>query len=194
MVQVAGYYDENAAPQADFEPVPAGEYVAQIIDSEMEDVSKRNNMGRCLKLTWQIHEGEYEGRLVWQRLNLWAENMNNLDKVIMIANQQFAAIREAVGVQAVQDTDELHHRPALIRVSVKIDKTGQYAPQNEVKAVKPINGGGGASQQHAPVQQRSVQAPQQSPQQTRPGPGAPPANRQPAQAAAGGGLPWGGRR
>ena len=36
----------------------------------------------------------------------WAENMNNNDKVISIANSQFAAIRQATGKIIVNDSDE----------------------------------------------------------------------------------------
>jgi len=140
MANIANTYDPNAEATSTFEPVPAGEYRANIIEAEIEDVSKRDNKGRCLKLTWKLETGPYDGRLIWQRLNLWAENMNNLDKVINIANSQFAAIREATGRSAPQDTDELLHIPCIIKLSVRHDPSGQYEPQNEVRSVKSVSG------------------------------------------------------
>jgi hypothetical protein len=140
MANIAGAYDPNAEPGGDFDPIPAGDYRAKIIESDIEDVSSRNNYGRCLKLTWQIETGPYDGRLVWQRLNMWAEGMNNLDKVISIAQSQFAAIRQATGKIAPQDSSELHHIPCMIRVKVKTDSSGQYSPSNEVTSVKPVDG------------------------------------------------------
>lgn len=156
MANIAGSYDPNAEASGDFEPIPAGEYRAKIIESEIEEISKRDNKGRCLKLTWQIETGPHDGRLIWQRLNMWGENMNNIDKVISIANSQFAAIREATGKLAPQDSVELHDIPCMIRVSIRVDPTGQYGPQNEVKGVKPLAAGGGqaAGGQVAAAQQR----------------------------------------
>lgn len=148
-VDIAGYYDEAAEPQADFSPVPAGSYRAEIVESEIEDISKRDSKGRCLKLTWKIVDGEFAGRLIWQRLNMWAENMNNLQKVVEIANQQFASIRDATGVSHPRNTDELHARPCMLTVSVKTDPNGQYAPANEVKRVAGVNAAPAAAPRQA---------------------------------------------
>lgn len=167
MVNIAGSYDENAEPSGDFSPIPAGTYRARIEEASIEDISKKDNKGRCLKLTWKVETGPHDGRLVWQRLNMWAENMNNLDKVISIANSQFAAIRQAVGKTIVNNTDELLQIPCDIYVTV-VESAG-YAPQNEVKSVKPA---GNPVQQAA--QQRAPAAPRQSapPQQQRAAPAA----------------------
>lgn len=158
MVDIAGTYDQNAEASS-FEVVPAGEYRAKIIEGDVKPISSRENKGRCLVLTWQIETGPYDGRLVWQRLNLYAENMNNLDKVINIANSQFAEVRQATNKLTPSNTQELEHIPCTIRVAVKTDPTGQYDPQNEVKKVMPVNGatsnaGGSQSGQ----QQRSAPA------------------------------------
>lgn len=70
---------------------------------------------------------------------MWAENMGpNTDKVISIAQSQFASIRQATGKLTPQNTNELLHIPCTIKVAVKTDPTGQYEPQNEVKSVKAI--------------------------------------------------------
>jgi len=156
MANIAGSYDPNAEPSGDFDPIPAGEYRAKIIESEIEDISKNHNYGRCLKLTWQVETGQYDGRLVWQRLNMWGENMNNNDKVVSIAQSQFAAIRQATGKLAPQDSTELHGIPCMIRVKVKTDPNGQYGPSNEVTSVKPVGGApaaAGGGQRFAPPAQ-----------------------------------------
>ncbi len=140
MVDISGAYDQNAEAQTSFDPLPAGEYRAKIIEAEIEDISKTSNKGRCLKLTWQIETGQYNDRLVWQRLNMWGENMSNLDKVISIAQSQFAAIRHATGKLTPQNTNELLHIPCTIKVIIKTDPSGQYDPQNEIKAVKVVGG------------------------------------------------------
>lgn len=152
MANIAGMYDPNAEPQGDFDPIPAGKYTAEIVESDIVPISKQSEKGNCMALTWKIQGGDYDGRLIWQRLSLWGENMNNLDKVISIAQSQFASITRATGVEAPQDTTELHHRPCELSVSIRKDPNGQYADQNEVKAVKPVGGSGanvGAAQQAA---------------------------------------------
>ena len=59
-------------PTSDFEPIPAGKYVAVITDSEVKDT--KSGRGSYLQLAFQITEGEYKNRFLWARLNL--ENPN----------------------------------------------------------------------------------------------------------------------
>lgn len=156
MANIAGSYDPNAeASQFDRLP-PFQNQRAKIIDSDIIPISDRENKGRCLNLTWQIETGPLDGRLFWQRLNLWPENMDNMDKVQQIANSQFAAIREATGKMTPQDSSELHHIPCLV----------SYGPQrknpdyDEVKSVKPVGNGATAPQggqnRFAPPQQQTA--------------------------------------
>lgn len=161
MANLAGMYDPNAEASGDFDPIPAGEYRAEIVESDIEDISKKDNKGRCLKLTWKVQGGEFDGRLVWQRLNMWGENMTNNDKVVSIAQSQFASIRQATGKANVNDSTELHHIPCMIRVAVKVDQSGQYAPQNEIKAVKAVAGNsfGQPPAYSAPAQQQAPAQP-----------------------------------
>lgn len=170
MVDISNSYDTNAEPQGDFDPVPAGIYKAEIVESDVQPISKRENKGNALVLTWKIQGGDFDGRLIWQRLNMWGENMGpNTNKVVSIANSQFASVRKATGVENPIDTSELHHRPCVLSVTVKKDPNGQYADQNEIKSVKPLDG--------------SV-APQSTPQVSA-------GQSQASQASAGGGRPWG---
>lgn len=179
MANISGSYDEHAETQTSFDPIPAGEYRAVLIDAEVDEISKRADMGRCLKLTWKIETGPHDGRLVWQRLNLWAKEMKNLDQVIQIANSQFASIRQATGITAPQDTDELLHIPCAIRVGIRHSEG--YDPQNEVKSVKAVGGNAPASSQQPatrsapPVTQKATVAAQA---------------QQQASGGSGGKMPW----
>jgi len=142
-INLSNSYDENAEPGG-FDPIPAGEYRARIIQADRVVVSRNNDYGDCLLLTWEIEGGEHDRRQVWQRLNLWGQNMRSNDQVIQIANSQFAEIREATGRKTPRDTDELLHIPCLIRVAVTQDKNKEYDPRNEVKRVRALEGGGAA--------------------------------------------------
>ena len=141
MANIAGSYDQAAEPSASMDAIPAGTYRAQVIESELADISKNRDIGGCLVLCWKIEGGEYNGRLLWQRLNMFATNaMNNHQKVIDIANQQFASIRHATGKLNVTDSTELHYIPCDIRVAVETDPNGQYAPSNKIKGVNKVGG------------------------------------------------------
>ena len=109
MVQIPNY-DQNAQPAADFTPIPAGRYIAEIIESVIEEISKSSDKGQCFVFRWHILEGEHCGRFVWQRINLWPQDMNNMDKVKEIANRQFASIREATNTPTPNESNELHHK------------------------------------------------------------------------------------
>lgn len=140
MVDIAGGYDTQAAPNADFGPIPAGEYEAEIIESSMEDISRREDKGKCLVLVWKVLNGDFANRQIWQRINLWFSGAEKTPgKVVQIANAEFATVREATGVLAPADTSELHNRPCVLRVALVADPG--YEPKNEVKHAKPIGGG-----------------------------------------------------
>jgi hypothetical protein len=150
MVEIAGGYDENAEASARYDLLPAGDYRARIVDSRIEDISKNAHKGRCLALTWEIETGPHDGRLIWQRLNMWPEDMSNIDKVILIAQSQFAAIRQATGVLAPADTEELHDRACVIALGCRMDPTGRYQKQNEIRSVRAVEASLAPSRMPAP--------------------------------------------
>jgi hypothetical protein len=142
MGNLAGRYDEYAEPSRDFTPIPEGTYRMKIIESSWEPISKRDDKGQCLKLTWQVETGPHDGRLVWQRLSLEAENMGEKTAVVrQIANSHLASIRLATDKISPKDASELHHIPCAVRVGLSKPHE-QYAQQNEVKAVEKIAASG----------------------------------------------------
>lgn len=110
MANLTGTYDANAEAQQQFDPLPTGDYPAQIVDSDMKPTKK--NDGHFLELEYDVIDGPCKGRKVWVRLNL--DNPNA--KAVEIANRQFASIREATGVANPRDSQELHYKPHTIRV------------------------------------------------------------------------------
>lgn len=136
MANLNGSYDPNAEAQQDIGAIPSGEYLAQIVDSDMKPT--KNNDGEYLELEYNVMDGEYKGRKVWARLNLSSPSQ----KAQEIANRQFASIREATGVANPRDSQELHYKPHVIRVefipSGTTQKNGYTTTRdgNEVKAWK----------------------------------------------------------
>lgn len=169
MVDLVNQYDPNAEA-SNFDALPNGTYEAEIIDSNREPISKDRPLGDCLNLCWKVVRGEFEGRLFWQRLNLWWEGEEkNPGQVMQIANSQFKSVRDATGVSVPRTSEDLHFRPCLVT----------YGPQkrdpnySEVKAVKPL---------------AAQPATQQRGQQSRPAQ----SSRPPAQGSVqrGGSTPW----
>lgn len=140
MANINGLYDAQAEAQQDFSPLPTGEYLAQIVDSDLKPT--KNNTGHYLELTFEVMEGEYKGRKHWERLNL--DNQNT--QTVEIANRAFAAIREATGVPNPRDSADLHYKPLVIRIDSfpagSARRNGQVRDraESEVKAYKKAEG------------------------------------------------------
>ncbi len=112
MAMLTGTFNPDAEAQQDFSPIPSGEYLAHIVESDMKPTS--SNTGHYLELVYEIADGEFRGRKLWLRLNL--DNPN--EKTVEIANRQFAAIREATGIANPRQSEELHYKPHVIRVEM----------------------------------------------------------------------------
>jgi hypothetical protein len=128
MANIGSFDATTVAPREDFSALPAGEYLAQIVDSDMKP-TKANN-GQYAELTFEVMEGDCKGRRVWARLNL--DNPN--PKAVEIAQRDLSAICRAAGKLQIRDTQELHYKPMVIRVEVS--RREGYADSNEIKAYK----------------------------------------------------------
>ncbi len=113
MANLHGFNASNVDPAVEFEPIPAGKYLAIITDSEMKPT--KNGNGSFLDLTFQVIEGPYKNRLLWARLNL--DNPNK--QAVEIARAQLSAVCRAVGVMQPKDSLELHNLPLQITVKCK---------------------------------------------------------------------------
>ena len=100
-------------PATDFEPIPAGKYIACIVASEMRPT--KNGNGSYLELTFEVLEGEYKGRKLWARLNL--DNPSQM--AVKIARAALSSLCRAVGVMQPRDSIELHNLPLTISVKLK---------------------------------------------------------------------------
>ena len=92
MANLGNFDANNVDPATDFEPLPAGKYMAVITASEMK--ATKAGSGHYLELTFQIIDGPLKNRLLWSRLNL--DNQNR--KAVQIALGELSAICRAVGV------------------------------------------------------------------------------------------------
>lgn len=111
-----------------YDAIPAGDYEAMVTDSTMK--STKDGSGQYLELTLEIQTGQFQGRRMWDRLNLQNRNA----KAVEIAQRQLAQLCHATGVLQVQDSQQLHNRPIVMKVAVKNDP--ERGPSNEIKGYK----------------------------------------------------------
>ena len=122
-----GGYDPKQVADSDYDALPAGEYKAVIVESERKPT--KNGAGHLLNVKFQIIDGQYKNRTVFDRFNLW----NDSEKAKLIAQQQFKKVCEAVNVMSPKDSSELHMKPLMIKLAVT-EYEGKE--RNEVKGYK----------------------------------------------------------
>jgi len=113
MANLNGFNASEIEPTSNFEPLPAGKYLAVISDSEMK--STKSGSGSYLQLTFTVIEGEYKNRVLWARLNLNNPNAT----AVKIARSELSAVCRAVGVMQPRDSAELHNLPLTIGIKLK---------------------------------------------------------------------------
>ncbi len=124
MADLNGFNASDFPTQRADGPVPQGEYRATIIESGMKPT--RSVQGQYLELSFEIAEGEFQGRRLWARLNLDHPN----DTAVRIARQDLAAICRAVGVLTPKDSTELHGRPLIMKVkAIRRADTGEMTSE-----------------------------------------------------------------
>lgn len=136
-------------PNVGMEAVPAGKYIAVIIESEIKPTKSGN--GQFLELTFEIIDGEYKGRKVWSRLNI--DNPNAT--AVQIARGELSAICRAVNVMQPKDSAELHNLPLEITVRCK-KRDDSDDITNEIKGYAPK---GSTSNPVAPAAQKKADTP-----------------------------------
>ncbi len=142
MANLNGFNANQVEPATEFEPIPAGKYIAVITNTEMKPTKAGN--GSYLELTFQVIEGEFKNRLLWARLNL--DNPTAL--AVKIARGELSAICRAVGVLQPKDSVELHNLPLLVTVKCrKREDTGEIT--NEIKGYAKKEAARGQPQQAA---------------------------------------------
>lgn len=108
------------------ELVPPGRYRARIVASEMKTTTKGD--GQYLQLTWSILGGDFDDKYVWQRLNI----VNKSDRAQGIAKRQLKNLMNALNVDELDDSEQLHNQP--IDIDVVIEKgTNGFSDKNDVK-------------------------------------------------------------
>lgn len=134
----------KVAPQQPLEPVPTDWYNAKIVESGLAPT--KDTTGQLLNLTWEIVDGQFKGRRLWDRINV----KNKSADAQRIGLSQLSAICHCTGVMQVNDSKELHNKIIQIRALYR-DADANYDASNDIKGYKPAEGSVAATAGAAPA-------------------------------------------
>lgn len=127
MPNLNGFNANEVDPNPSLDPIPAGRYLAIIVDSQLKPT--KNGLGKYLEFKFEIVDGPFKGRSVWERLTI--EHPNGT--TVKIAKGNLSSICRAVNRMQPSDSVELHGIPLVIVVGLKKrDDNGEMT--NVVKA------------------------------------------------------------
>jgi hypothetical protein len=117
----------------DFQPLPAGNYVATIVDAKVGPL--KSGKGQAVLLQWEVQGGAYQGRLIFDRVIVAHESA----EAMKFGRRKLKDIADACGVKdSITDLSVLLNKPCSIYVKIEQDAAGEYPPKNRVGRVKPL--------------------------------------------------------
>jgi len=125
-------YNSDDYEDASFDPIPAGQY--KVICDKIEEKKTKAGTGSYLNCSFQVIEGEYKERLVFQMFNI----DNPSEKAQKIGRQQLSSFCRAINVPKPKSEQELLNIPLV--VELKIRKDEEYGDKNEIKKFIAIEG------------------------------------------------------
>lgn len=113
----------------DYEELPNGIYRMEVTEADVAPTKSGN--GTILKTVNEVVEPEdYKGRKIFNNYNL--ENVSA--QAQEIGQRQFASLCRAMGIDGVEDTDELLYKQFTVKVGLgKPSKDGQYPARAGIK-------------------------------------------------------------
>jgi hypothetical protein len=129
----AGFDVDNEEGTPPLSQLPKGKYKAEITDATVGPT--KNRKGQAVSLTWTITEGEYENRLLFQRILIQHES----EEAQKFGRMKFKDVCAACGITGmVTELDPLCYKTCEITVVIRKDKEGLYEDKNEVSKVGPL--------------------------------------------------------
>lgn len=114
--------DENNS----YDVLPDGKYDVIVLEAK-EKTTKKGD--RAIELTFQVLDGQYKERLLWETLNLW----NSSDQARTIARDRLSSICKACNAPAATSTDVLLGRRMQISVGRRMNEF-RGKEENHIKA------------------------------------------------------------
>lgn len=116
----------------DFQPLPDGWYSATIAGAELKQT--KAGTGSYIAVRYDITGPTHQGRVVFGNLNISNPN----PKAEEIGRQQLGDLMRAIGLDSVQDTDQLIGGNCQIKLTTR--KSEEYGDSNDIKSWKAVEG------------------------------------------------------
>ena len=127
-------YDSSAKENNQSNVIPKGDYPALIVKSDK--VPTKDGTGFRLTLQFQILQGEFKNKIIFEGLNLWlAEIDDKKREAVKIAKGQFSELCRAVNVLTPTASEQLHNIPLILKVGVQ-EADGSFPSRNVVRGYK----------------------------------------------------------
>lgn len=124
------YTVDPTAVEESIDALPAGEYIVQAIEASYEPNSK--NTGKILKITYEVLDGHFKGRKIFENLNL--ENPNK--QAEEISRRSLNSLCLAIGLKELQSPSQILRTPLTVKLNFKKDE--KYGDRNEIKKHLPL--------------------------------------------------------
>jgi hypothetical protein len=125
-------FDIDNTPTSKFDPLPPGTYPAEIIVATVGPL--KSGRGQAVSATWQITQGEFERRQVYQSILI----SHDSPKAESIGRSMFKDICSACGIVGkITDLETLQFKECAIKVRIEQGKDG-YDDKNRIARVIPI--------------------------------------------------------
>lgn len=143
--------DVDTSERGGFTPLPPGEYMVQIVDGE---VVRKDSGDAMMKLVFEVMEGEFENRKLFENLNIRHSNPTAQKIALETLTELW---RDAMGCSGnPANVEQMTFKPVRAKVAVEKRKdTGDM--QNRIKRFFPLNGAP-PEQKTAPAQGRPTTA------------------------------------
>jgi hypothetical protein len=123
------FNSDEIDPISGFDPLPVGEYLVIISNSEIKETKQKT--GKYLQLTYDVIDGKYKNRKIFDRLNI----INPSEDAQTIAQRALSAICHVTGVAHPRQTEELHDKPFIVKIGIR-PASGEFSESNIVKGYK----------------------------------------------------------
>ena len=127
----------NDSQMEDFSAIPAGDYVVEAVKSDYKATKAGN--GYYAEFMFKVVEGEFEGKAIWERMNL--DNPN--PTAVEIATKKFNTLCSCCGKAGVENTEELHNIPVIAVVRLE-PASANYGESNSISTFKQYGEAGDA--------------------------------------------------
>ena len=157
MVQINLDVDANAVSGGDFPLLKDGEYSATIVNTETRVSSKGD--------TYLVIQFDLGGPNIWMNFNLWHATS---PKAVEIAKEQLNSLGAALGMQRINDSEDLIAKRLTVKVETE-EGNGDWPAKNKIVGYKSL----AAAQSSQLVSQPVQNSPQVTTQTENTAPAAP---------------------